>query len=91
MRAGALGALVLEGMVLRQLVVGEQLGMRLLGPGDLVLTGGGPPPMLVGESHLRAIPGTRLALLGSEFLLAARRWPSLFTASSFAGLNRLTG
>ncbi|HUE25971.1 MAG TPA: hypothetical protein VMP89_04295, partial [Solirubrobacteraceae bacterium] len=78
-RARALGAFVLEGMVLRQLVVGDQLGMRLVGPGDLVLSGGGPPPMLVGESHFRAIPGTRLALLGAEFLQAARRWPALFT------------
>ncbi len=78
-RAGAIGALVLEGIVLRQLVVGDQLGTRLMGPGDLVLSGGGPPPMLVGESHFRAIPDTRLAVLGGEFLLAARRWPSLFT------------
>lgn len=78
-RAGAFGGLVLEGIVLRQLVVGDQLGMRLIGPGDLVLSGGGPPPMLVGESYFRAIPGTRVAVLGGEFMLAARRWPSLFT------------
>jgi hypothetical protein len=33
--------------------------------------------MLIGDLTFSAIEGTRLALLGSEFLLAARRWPGL--------------
>jgi hypothetical protein len=78
-RGAAFGLLVLEGIVFRQLVVGEQLGMRLLGPGDLLLSSGDPLPMLVGESRWRAVPGTRLVVLGRDFLLAARRWPELFT------------
>jgi hypothetical protein len=52
--------------------------MTLLGPGDLILVGSDPPSMLVGESLWRAVAKTRLAFLGREFLLGARRWPGLF-------------
>lgn len=75
--AGVFGALVLEGLVLRQLRVADQLGMRLLGPGDILPLNGLPAPMLVAESTFRATSGTRLAILGREVLFAARQWPSL--------------
>lgn len=73
----AFAALLIDGMVLEQVQVGDQLGMRLLGPGDIVSPTGGAPSMLVGESSRHAVAGTHLALLGAEFLLAARRWPGL--------------
>ncbi len=57
--------------------VGGQLGLRLLGPGDLVSPAGTTPPTLVSESDCRAVSGTRVALLGREFLLAVRHWPML--------------
>ena len=73
----AFAALLIDGMVLEQVQVGDQVGMRLLGPGDIVSPTGGAPSILVGESSERVVPGTHLALLGAEFLLATRRWPGL--------------
>jgi CRP/FNR family transcriptional regulator, cyclic AMP receptor protein len=86
---GAFGALVLEGMVIRQLAIGDQLGMRLLGPGDLVSSSGDSLPMLVGESKCRALAGTRLALLGGEVIVAARRWPSLIAGLQLRSAQQL--
>jgi CRP/FNR family transcriptional regulator, cyclic AMP receptor protein len=77
---GGFGALVLEGMVLSQLRVSDQLGMRLLGPGDIVPLTKSPPPMLVAEASFRALPETRLALLGREVTFAITRWPGLSSA-----------
>lgn len=76
----AFGLLVLDGLVLAQLRIADQTGMRLLGPGDIVPSEKPLAPMLVVESSLRALPDTRLAILGREVLFAARRWPSLLTA-----------
>lgn len=92
-QAGALGAIVVDGVVLRQLVVADQLGMSLLGPGDLILLGSDPPSMLVGESVWRAVAETRLAVIGREFLRGARRWPGLFAGLQLRGaqqIDRLT-
>lgn len=70
-------ALVLDGMLVQTLRIGEHAGLRLLGPGDLVSLTQAPPSMLVLDAELHASVRTRLALLGSEFLVAGRRWPSL--------------
>jgi hypothetical protein len=67
-------------MVLRQLRIADQTGLQLLGPGDIVALDDSPPPMVVVESSLDALPGTRLAVLGREVLLAIQRWPSLAAA-----------
>ena len=77
MKQAAFGSLVLEGMVLRQLRIGGQLGMTVLGPGDIIGSSSGPMSILVAGASFRALPGTRLALLGREVLAATRRWPAL--------------
>jgi CRP-like cAMP-binding protein len=64
-------------MVLCRLTIGGQLGMRLLGAGDIVSSDGATPPTVVTESDCRAVAGARLALLGREFLLGVRHWPML--------------
>jgi CRP/FNR family transcriptional regulator, cyclic AMP receptor protein len=76
-RNGAFAALVLDGMVLRRIRVADQLGMTLLGPGDLVATDGDPASMLVAEASSDALADTHLALLGRDVLLATSRWPNL--------------
>jgi len=76
-RHDAFAAIVLTGMVLEQIQVGEHVGMRLLGPGDIVSPGGVDRSMLVSDLSARVLAGTRLAPLGSELLLAAQRWPGL--------------
>jgi CRP/FNR family cyclic AMP-dependent transcriptional regulator len=77
-RASAFGGLVLEGMLQHYMRIGDQVSLRVLGPGELIAAGDAPRSMLLAGSEWRAHPGTRLALLGDEFLLAARRWPSLY-------------
>jgi len=70
-------ALVPGGMLLQSLRLGEHPGLRLIGPGDIVSLTDTPRSMLVLSTSCRATVPTRLALLGREFLIAARRWPWL--------------
>jgi hypothetical protein len=84
-RAGSFGAFVLEGMLVRHLRVGEQAGMRILGPGDTVSNGSSPTSMLLVESGCRAVGPTRVAMLGRDVLVGAHRWPRLI-----AGLHART-
>jgi CRP/FNR family cyclic AMP-dependent transcriptional regulator len=70
-------AILQTGMVLHDLQLGAQPGIRLLGPGEVVSLREAPAsPMLVTSSY-RAIPDTTLVLLRSDFLLAARQAPGL--------------
>jgi CRP-like cAMP-binding protein len=73
----AFGAFVLDGMLLQRLQLGDHEAMRLIGPGDLIAAGMKPSSTLVGGFRRRAISDLRLAVLGHDFLLAARRWPAL--------------
>jgi CRP-like cAMP-binding protein len=84
-RHGCFGAFVLDGMLARHLRVGDQPGMRVLGPGDIVSLGTSPMSMLLVESGCRAVAPTRLAMLGRDVLVGAHRWPRLM-----AGLHART-
>lgn len=78
--------LVLEGMLFQRLRVGDQVGLRLLGPGDILSVGGTLRSTLLTQTECRAAARTELALLGNEVLSAARRWPRLM-----AGLHLRIG
>lgn len=73
----AFGALVLEGMLLQRLRVGEQEAVRLIGPGDIIAVEEPRGPTTVSQSSCSALADTRLAIFGESFLGAARRWPAL--------------
>jgi CRP/FNR family cyclic AMP-dependent transcriptional regulator len=75
--AGAFAGVVLDGMLLHRLRVGDQPASRLLGPGDIVSLRGAQHTMLLADSSYRAAADTRLALLGDEVLIAGDRWPRL--------------
>lgn len=75
--ANAFAGMVVDGMLLRQLRIGEQPTLRIFGPGELVAIGTTPNSALLIESDCRAIDPTRLALFGNEFLAGALRWPRL--------------
>ena len=75
--ANAFAALVVDGMLLRDLRIGEQPSLRIFGPGELVATGAVPSSMLLAQSEFRAVEPTHLAMLGIEFLAGAHRWPRL--------------
>src|SRR5438270_1526629 len=76
-RMNAFGAVVLDGILLQRIGLGDQLTVRLLGPGDLISAPGSARPMLLSESSCHAAGTTSLALLGQEMLVAAHRWPRL--------------
>ncbi len=78
--------LVLEGMLFQRLRVGDHVGLRLLGPGDILSVGGTLRSTLLTQTECRAAARTELALLGNEVLSAARRWPRLM-----AGLHLRIG
>jgi CRP-like cAMP-binding protein len=74
------GALVLSGLIARELTVGGQPTLRLLGPGDVIQTSPIDAGMLVAQqSHAASLP-SRLAILDDHFLQAVRHWPRLLTA-----------
>ncbi len=73
----AFSAIVLDGILLQSIQLGDQVGLRLLGPGDVLgLSGEAPSSLRVGVSMRSETPVT-VALLGNEMLVAAHRWPRL--------------
>jgi hypothetical protein len=80
------GAFVLDGMLLQSVRLNGHLGLRLLGPGDVLSLTDAPRSVLVTESSCRATVATRLVLLDRELLVATRRWPRLV-----AGLHARSG
>ena len=73
----AFAAFVVDGMMLREIRIGEQPTLRIFGPGELVPTGAAPNAMLMVESECRAVEVTHLAMIGLEFLAGAHSWPRL--------------
>jgi CRP-like cAMP-binding protein len=76
-RHGAFGAIVADGMLAAHLRIGEQPGMRILGPGDVVSLTSTASSMLLADAACRAVTPTRLALLGRDVLVGVHRWPRL--------------
>jgi CRP/FNR family transcriptional regulator, cyclic AMP receptor protein len=76
--AGAFGAVILEGVLLHRMAIGDQPALRLLGPGDMLSRSGGARTALLGESSHRVSGQLRLAMLDDRVLLTARRFPRLF-------------
>ncbi|MDX6640227.1 MAG: family transcriptional regulator, cyclic receptor protein [Solirubrobacteraceae bacterium] len=74
------GALVLSGLISRELTVGGQPTLRLLGPGDIIHDSPLDAGLLVPEQSYTASLPTRLAVLDDHFLQAVRHWPRLLTA-----------
>lgn len=75
--SGAFAGLVVSGMLLQSLRLGEHAGLRLIGPGDVLSRTETPQSILVLDTDCRATVPTRLALFGRELLVAGRRWPWL--------------
>ncbi len=73
----AFSAIVLDGILLQSIQLCDQVGVRLLGPGDILgLSGEAPSSLRVGVS-MRSETAATVALLGNETLVAAHRWPRL--------------
>ena len=76
--AGAFAAVILDGVLLHRMSIGDQPALRLLGPGDMLSRAGGARTALLGHSCHRATGQLRLAMLDDRVLLTARRFPRLF-------------
>jgi len=78
---GRFGLVIVEGMVPREVALGDRHMFELLGPGEVVA-----PPVaserrrLAGSVRLTATRGTLLVGLGESFARAAGRWPCLLEA-----------
>jgi CRP/FNR family cyclic AMP-dependent transcriptional regulator len=79
-RNNAFAAALLEGVLVHSLQVGEQAGIQLLGPGDLLVQSTDTAPSWLHDVAFRAPAPVRMAILGDEFLGAARRAPRLIPA-----------
>ncbi|HEY1591502.1 MAG TPA: Crp/Fnr family transcriptional regulator [Solirubrobacteraceae bacterium] len=86
-RFGAFAAIVVDGLVLHDLAIGGEPGLRMLGPGDVIGVSGQRPAVLE-RSNYRATPSTELALLGNEFLNAAQHEPRLLAGLQAASAEQ---
>ncbi len=76
-RRRAFGATVLDGIVMSSQRIGEQTGIQLLGPGDLLAPVSDVLPGWLSDVEVRVPAPVRLSLFGNELLAAAFRWPRI--------------
>ncbi len=76
------GVLILEGMIVREALVGDHPCAELLGPGDLVRIGDDADgdELLPRSIEWNVLTGTRVALLGSGLIAAAAPFPEVLCA-----------
>lgn len=79
---GRVGALIVSGLMCREVVIGEVASAELLGPGDVI-----HPWVQAADDALvpyfvrwHVLEESRLALLGARFAETAARWPVLTSA-----------
>jgi hypothetical protein len=84
-RNRSFAVLVLDGMLIRELRIGEHSGLWLLGAGDQVSLSSTTMSIQSLEPSCYVSGPTKLAMLGADILLAARRWPRL--VAGLAALN----
>jgi CRP/FNR family transcriptional regulator, cyclic AMP receptor protein len=71
--SAALGAILVDGLMVRTSNAFGRPDAALAGPGDLV----DGRALAAGQGRWRTLAPTRLALLDARFVRAARRWPAL--------------
>ena len=82
---GHLGVLVTDGILCREVVIGDSVCAELVGPGDLLRPwdGGGASLLVSCDVQWHVVKEARLAILGRGFATLAARWPAL--TSAFVG------
>lgn len=70
-------AIVLSGMVNRQVRIGDQVALRVLGPGAFIPLFDASSSELLERSEWNCAGKVRLAVLGEQFSRACARWPQL--------------
>jgi len=69
--------MVVEGLVLRELLLGGSTATELLGPGDIVATGPLSDALLPTEARWSVPQTARVAVLDDRFLQLLRTWPGV--------------
>ena len=78
----SVGLLVMDGVIAREVVLGDTVSSELLGAGDLIRPWdrGGEPQLLADTVRWQVLAEARLAVLGRPFAAAAARWPEIGAA-----------
>jgi CRP-like cAMP-binding protein len=86
------GVLV-SGMVHRQIRLDEQVALRVLGPGAVIMGLDVPSSEVIASSEWAAAGTARLAVIGQHFMRAGSRWPELHRnlLARFADQNEQLG
>jgi len=87
---GHLGVLVTEGILCREVVIGDSVCAELVGPGDLLRPfDRAPAGVLVScEVRWRVLQQAQMAVLGRCFATTAARWPALTGALVARAVSR---
>jgi CRP/FNR family cyclic AMP-dependent transcriptional regulator len=83
-RAGNLGLLLIEGLLAREVTVGEYTCAELLGPGDILQPWLriGPDQSVATEVDWDAVEPVQAAVLGRDFCRTVANWPEVLAAIS---------
>lgn len=77
---GALGVLIVDGLVVRETACAESLSAELLGPGDVVRPWSQGDGSLVASATAWFVPeGARIAILDARLTAGLAQWPSIAT------------
>jgi CRP/FNR family transcriptional regulator, cyclic AMP receptor protein len=78
---GVLAIVVNDGLISREIALGEHVVFELLGPGDALLPAAADPDpvALAGNPVLSILSATKVIVLSEPFVVAAARWPVLLT------------
>jgi CRP/FNR family transcriptional regulator, cyclic AMP receptor protein len=76
------GGLLLDGLLVREVTLGNAVSAELVGAGDLVLPHDADEttPFVAADPAWTALEPTRIAWLDATFAVAVRRWPELAAA-----------
>jgi CRP/FNR family transcriptional regulator, cyclic AMP receptor protein len=76
-QSGDLGLLILDGLLMREVRLGERTSVELLGTGDLLRPWDEETPPFAQSATWRALTPVRIALLTAEFAQGLARWPAI--------------
>ncbi len=89
-KKGHVGVLVTEGILCRQVVIGDSVCAELVGPGDLLRPWDGASAGVLVSCDVRwdVLEEAQLAVLGPRFATVAARWPALTSALVARAVSR---
>jgi CRP-like cAMP-binding protein len=87
--ADAFAGLLLDGLLVHEISLGGRMGLRLLGPGDILGYDADLAPMILDRSRWRPAGPARVALFDHAMINAIGRWPRLMVALSMRSAQQV--